>query len=170
MSPKIVIISRSIYHHYDGDNQFYNAGGFGVTSAIGLGIALARPDVPVAVIEGDGSVLTNPGALNVIGHYQPKNLIHVVLNNSSYASCSLESTIGSELIPAYAQASGYRAIYDIDSKDALASALAMAQRDQGNGPQLVHVRINTEGPRSFRRPLEMADIAKRFRAYMARSK
>ncbi len=159
------LISRSQYQNHDGKNQFYNAGGFGLTSSIGLGVTLAQPDRRVVVIEGDGSVLTDTGNLNLIGHYQPDNLIHVVLNNRAYVSCSGESTIGTDLIPELAQTFGYKRVVSVISEQAASEAIAdMLSRH--DGPQMLHISINTEGERSFVRPVGMAEIAKRFHNFL----
>ena len=58
----------------------------GLASSVGLGIALSRPDVPVVVFDGDGSVLMNLGGLTTLGRYRPANLIHVVFDNESLLS------------------------------------------------------------------------------------
>lgn len=57
----------------------------GSASSVGLGLALARPDVRVVVLDGDGSLLMNLGSLVTIGSWQPSNLVHVVLDNGRYA-------------------------------------------------------------------------------------
>ena len=43
----------------------------GSASAVGLGLALARPDIRAIVLDGDGSVLMNLGSLVTIGAWQP---------------------------------------------------------------------------------------------------
>lgn len=157
------LISRSMFHYYDSPNQFYNAGGFGLTSSIGLGIALAQPDRPVIVVEGDGSVLTDLGNLNIIGHYQPKNFLHIVLDNQTYASCSGESTIGSDKIPELASMLGYGMVFSVSSPKLVGDAIKNFQLT--TGPTMLHVRINKEGLRNFDRPLEMATVSQRFRSH-----
>jgi thiamine pyrophosphate-dependent acetolactate synthase large subunit-like protein len=56
----------------------------GLASSIGLGLAMARPDLKVIVYDGDGSLLMNLGALTTIASRQPKNLIHIVWDNRCY--------------------------------------------------------------------------------------
>ena len=158
------LISRSIFHYRDGENQFYNAGAFGLTSAIGLGFAVNRSDVRTIVIEGDGSVLTNAGALNVIGHFAPPNLLHIVLDNRAYMSCSGEQTYGSEKIPQLAKAFGYRRTFSVQSRDGIFRALDEL-RLVSTGPQMIHIRINGSGRRDFKRPLDMMSVSSRFRGY-----
>lgn len=58
--------------------------GMGLASSVGLGLALARPDKIVMVIDGDGSLLMELGVLPVIGHYAPENYHHFVMVNNEY--------------------------------------------------------------------------------------
>jgi sulfopyruvate decarboxylase subunit beta len=53
---------------------------------MGLGIALARPELQVVVFDGDGSVLMNLGGLTTLARYRPRNLVHVVFDNESLLS------------------------------------------------------------------------------------
>lgn len=163
------LISRSAFHHHDSDNQFYNAGAFGVTSSIGLGFANSRKDIRTIVIEGDGSVLTNLGALNVIAHYADNNFVHVVLDNQAYVSCSGEPTYGSDKIPNLARELGYGYVSSVNDEVNLANATHSLDNEI-NGPKMIHVRINQNGERNFKRPLEMADIATRFRNKFSQSR
>lgn len=59
-------------------------GAMGKLSSVGLGLALARPERRVIVLDGDGSLLMNLGALVTIGGMQPRNLLHVVCQNGVY--------------------------------------------------------------------------------------
>jgi sulfopyruvate decarboxylase subunit beta len=67
-------------------NFFYLQHGMGLASSIGLGIALSRPELPVVVFDGDGSVLMNLGGLTTLGRYRPRNLVHVIFDNESLLS------------------------------------------------------------------------------------
>lgn len=154
------LISRSIFQNHDADNQFYNAGAFGLTSLIGLGFVMNKPEVRTVVIEGDGSVLTNLSSLNTIANSAPANFVHIVLDNKVYASCSGEKTYGSEIIPLVARDFGYRKVFVIQSPDGISSALSRANND---GPTLIDIQINTSGVRDLKRPLDMDKIAERFR-------
>lgn len=67
-------------------NFFYLQHAMGLASSMGLGIALSRPELPVIVLDGDGSVLMNLGGLTTLARYRPKNLLHVVFDNESLLS------------------------------------------------------------------------------------
>lgn len=67
-------------------NFFYLQHAMGLASSMGLGIALARPERQVVVLDGDGSVLMNLGGLTTLARYRPRNLVHVVFDNESLLS------------------------------------------------------------------------------------
>jgi sulfopyruvate decarboxylase subunit beta len=67
-------------------NFFYLQHAMGLASSMGLGIALARPDRQVVVLDGDGSILMNLGSLTTLARYRPRNLVHVVFDNESLLS------------------------------------------------------------------------------------
>src|SRR2546423_1688460 len=64
--------------------NYFSMGAMGLASSHGLGLALARPDKRIVVLDGDGSLLMNLGSLVTIGAVAPKNLIHFVANNGCY--------------------------------------------------------------------------------------
>jgi sulfopyruvate decarboxylase subunit beta len=88
---------------------FYLWHSMGLASSVGLGIALSRPELPVVVIDGDGSLLMNLGSLTTLARYRPANLIHVVFDNEVLLSVGRSFTTatacGSDLA-AIAAASG----------------------------------------------------------------
>jgi sulfopyruvate decarboxylase subunit beta len=65
---------------------FYLMHAMGLASSVGLGIALSRPELPVVVLDGDGSLLMNLGGLTTLARYRPRNLVHVVFDNESLLS------------------------------------------------------------------------------------
>jgi sulfopyruvate decarboxylase subunit beta len=67
-------------------NFFYLQHAMGLASSVGLGIALSRPELPVVVFDGDGSVLMNLGGLTTMARYRPRNLVHVIFDNESLLS------------------------------------------------------------------------------------
>lgn len=56
----------------------------GQAAPVGLGLALAQPERPVWVLNGDGSQLMALGSLVTIGGVAPPNLYVFVLRNDSY--------------------------------------------------------------------------------------
>jgi thiamine pyrophosphate-dependent acetolactate synthase large subunit-like protein len=76
----------------DRPKNFYTWASMGLASSIGLGLALARPDIRVFVLDGDGSLLMNLGSLATIGLLKPANLVLVVMDNEEYATTGGQKT------------------------------------------------------------------------------
>src|SRR5258705_361520 len=76
----------------DRPRNFYTWGSMGLASSIGLGLALARPDVRVFVLDGDGSLLMNLGSLATIGLLRTPNLVVIVMDNEEYATTGGQAT------------------------------------------------------------------------------
>ena len=68
-------------------------GFMGGASAMGAGLALARPERRVIVFDGDGSLLMQLGSLATIAGARPRNLVHLLFKNGVY------HTSGSQEIP-----------------------------------------------------------------------
>ena len=64
--------------------NYFSFGAMGLASSHGLGLALARPERRVVVLDGDGSLLMNLGTLVTIAAVAPKNLTHLLFQNGSY--------------------------------------------------------------------------------------
>ena len=70
----------------------FERGTRGMASSIGLGLALARPDLRVFVLDGDGSLLMNLGSLATIGSTTPANLVLIVWDNQDYGTTGGQPT------------------------------------------------------------------------------
>ncbi|WP_249120765.1 thiamine pyrophosphate-dependent enzyme [Plastoroseomonas hellenica] len=66
------------------DRNFHLWGAMGGAVAMGLGIALAQPETPVAVVTGDGEALMGMGALATVALQKPANLTIVIIDNGLY--------------------------------------------------------------------------------------
>jgi thiamine pyrophosphate-dependent acetolactate synthase large subunit-like protein len=69
---------------FDRPANFYMWNSMGMASSIGLGLALARPDLRVIVLDGDGSVLLNLSSLATETTSGVTNLIHVIWDNGGW--------------------------------------------------------------------------------------
>ena len=84
--------SRELYEINDRSRNFYMIGSMGLASSIGLGLALARPNKKVVVIDGDGSLLMNMGSLVTVFATNPSNLTWIVIDNGAYGSTGNQDT------------------------------------------------------------------------------
>ena len=113
--------------------NFYTWGSMGLASSIGLGLALARPELRVFVLDGDGSLLMNLGSLATIGWTGPENLVLIVWDNEEYGTTGGQETAtahGADLAAA-ARALGIRASVTVRAADELGRAIARARTEAG---------------------------------------
>ena len=119
------------------------SGCMGKASSIGLGIALARPDKRVLVLDGDGSLLMNLGSLVTIAAQAPRNLVHFVLEGDTYDTSGGQPTPGEGRadLAGLALAAGYRSAVTIGDESALVAALPDLLRV--DGPTFVCLKVNS---------------------------
>lgn len=72
--------------------NYYLWAAMGSAMTVGLGLASARPDRPVAVITGDGEALMGFGALATIALRAPRNLSVVVLDNGHFGETGMQAS------------------------------------------------------------------------------
>jgi sulfopyruvate decarboxylase subunit beta len=83
--------SQELHMIDDQPTNFYMLGTMGLSSSIGLGVALAQ-DKTVISIDGDGSILTNMGTLPTIANNVADNFILLIIDNGSYGSTGDQPT------------------------------------------------------------------------------
>ncbi|MEO8655755.1 MAG: thiamine pyrophosphate-dependent enzyme, partial [Ramlibacter sp.] len=109
------------------------------------GIAIARPDVRVWVLDGDASLVMELGALVTVAEAMPNNLVHLLFNNGvQYAgTANLASPRAGRVdFCAMARAAGYPMTMEIESAQTMQSALSALARDAG--PVFGNVRIEPD--------------------------
>ena len=100
----------------------------GHSSSIALGVALNKPGQHIWCIDGDGAVLMHMGAMAVLGANKPRNLTHVVINNSAHETVGGMPTVAGQIdLPAIAKACGYPHAVSVSDYDALDRALTEAR-------------------------------------------
>tara|TARA_B100001750_G_C15442767_1_gene564499 strand:+ start:349 stop:942 length:594 start_codon:yes stop_codon:yes gene_type:complete len=94
--------------------DFSGGGSMGKGSSIALGLALARPDIPIILFDGDGSLEMNLGSLVTVANKAPKNLYHFVIQNGVYAMTGGQPIPGAAKVSFrdMALAAGYANAYD----------------------------------------------------------
>ncbi|MEQ8661554.1 MAG: phosphonopyruvate decarboxylase [Gammaproteobacteria bacterium] len=148
---------RELYAIADRPNHLYMVGSMGCASALGLGLARARPDLQVVVIDGDGAALMRMGNLATVGAYRPPNLVHLLLDNEVHDSTGAQATVAASVdFAAVAAACGYAAVLRTDDVGELDALLAADTA----GPRFAHIKT-TPGtlddlPRPAITPAEVA--------------
>ena len=115
-------------HKYD----FLTVGSMGHSSSIALGVAINKPDTRVWCIDGDGAVLMHMGSMAVLGANKPKNMVHVVINNSAHETVGGMPTVAGQIdVVGIAKACGYPNAVSVDSFERLDAELKAAkERDE----------------------------------------
>ncbi|WP_296785825.1 phosphonopyruvate decarboxylase [uncultured Methanobrevibacter sp.] len=113
--------SRELFEIRERNNQshkydFLTVGSMGHTSSIALGVAINKPDEKVWCIDGDGSLLMHMGAMAVVGNFNPKNLVHVVINNEAHETVGgMPTAVNKTDLVEVAKACGYSYAVTVDN-------------------------------------------------------
>jgi thiamine pyrophosphate-dependent acetolactate synthase large subunit-like protein len=132
---------------FDRPQNFLMWNSMGMASSIGLGLALARPDLRVVVLDGDGSILMNLGSLATERASEVTNLVHIIWDNGGWEITGGQpagSPFGVDL-EAIARGCGFVKTATVDDlrgfRDALTQAMAdeqawaiVARVDAGDSP------------------------------------
>jgi thiamine pyrophosphate-dependent acetolactate synthase large subunit-like protein len=133
----------------DHERNFYLWGAMGGAAMMGLGLALAQPNLPVVVVTGDGEMLMGMGAFATIAVQKPVNLAVVILDNGLYGETGGQpshTTYGTDLA-AIAKACGIadaQTITTMEEVERLGASLHSAVA----GPKVAVIRIDpADAPR-----------------------
>ena len=164
MTPIVASLGHPAYDLFaagDRAANFYTWGSMGLASSIGLGLAIARPELRVFVLDGDGSLLMNLGSLATIGWTAPENLVLIVWDNEEYGTTGGQKSAtahGADLAGA-ARALGIRSAMTVRSERELRSAIADMRRDAG--PHVIVAKVDEAAP-TAKPPLDYILIKDRF--------
>ncbi len=155
-------ISRDLFTVADKALNFYMIGSMGLASSIGLGIALKNPRKKIFVFDGDGNILLNLGSLTTIGRLKPKNLIHVIFDNSAHESTGGQPTNSYFIdIEKIAKICNYNHTFMIRTRNNFLKTLRKIKRLKG--PIMIVVKIQqSKKKRSKRINIPPVGIKERF--------
>ncbi len=151
-------------------NFFYLQHAMGLASSMGLGIALARPELQVVVLDGDGSVLMNLGGLTTLARYQPRNLVHVVFDNESLLSVGgfpTATSTGSDLA-GIARASGVPRVASVTDLEPF--AVSFAEALAADQLTTIVAKVEARGPAVFLTDLPLLENRFQFQRYLKEAK
>ena len=98
--------SKELYFVRHRPSIFYMLGSMGMATPIALGISLSGTK-EVIVIDGDGSLLMNPGTLATAAYFAPANLTVLAIDNGSYGSTGDQPTLACSCVDLEAVAKGF---------------------------------------------------------------
>jgi phosphonopyruvate decarboxylase len=141
---------RELYAIEDRPNHLYMVGSMGCVTPLALGLALARPDLRVIALDGDGAALMRLGAFATVGTYGPANLQHLLLDNGAHDSTGGQATVSPHV--AFAQvaaACGYASSLETDDVGQIAAWLDAPPQ---NGPRFARLLTRAGTHRDLPRP------------------
>jgi len=129
--------------------DFYMVGSMGMALPIGIGLA-EYTRKKVVILDGDGAILMHLGGMTYLAKEPLPNLIHVVLDNESYAS-----TKGQEALSKYvrlvniAREVGYKSFYFVMWKKELEAILSNIE--SAEGPVFIHIKVKPGNKKGVKR-------------------
>jgi len=128
-------------HKYD----FLTVGSMGHSSSIALGVAINK-ESKVWCIDGDGAALMHLGAMPVIASINPRNLVHILINNNAHETVGGLPTVASNIdFTSLAKAVGYKNAVSVDNFNDLDECLKKAK----NANELTFIEVKSSlGARS----------------------
>jgi thiamine pyrophosphate-dependent acetolactate synthase large subunit-like protein len=144
----------------------YTFGAMGQCSSIALGIALARPDVRVVALDGDGSLLMNLGSLCTIATLAPRNYGLVIWDNEVHQTTGGQATASAfrSSFPALARGAGIERVWEARDEAALVAAYDRLLRE--DGPAVLNVKV-ARGRAEGQLDRDVIGYTRRFRAALA---
>lgn len=149
-------ISRELFEIRERNNDnhekdFLTVGSMGHASSIALGIKLNKKDTKVWVIDGDGSILMHMGSLAYIGEINPKNFVHIVINNGAHETVGGMPTAASKInLSNIAKSCGYENVYCTDNLNDLDKILEETKNNKSL--TFIEIKTNIESRKDLGRP------------------
>lgn len=141
---------RELFAIDDRPNHFYMVGSMGCLLPLALGLALARPDLRVVALDGDGSALMRMGALATAGAYGPPNLWHLLLDNGVHESTGGQATVSPTVgFAGVAAACGYASSLETDD---LEQIVVWLNQPPSTGARFARLFIRAGTPGDLPRP------------------
>ena len=105
--------------------DFLNVGSMGHASSVALGIAMAKPERHVVVLDGDSAAMMHMGALTMVSKLQVPNYMHIILNNGAHESVGGQPSAGHKVdFTKIAEACGYQTVgKPVTTKEGLVEAI-----------------------------------------------
>ena len=137
--------SQEIFQLQDRPQNFYMFGSMGLSSSIGLGVAMSQ-DRKVIALDGDGSVTMNMGTLATIGLVRPKNFMLIIIDNKAYGSTGFQRSFTADnlRLEEVATGSGVESVVVITEEGEIESTISKLLNV--DGPHVVVIKCEPGMP------------------------
>ena len=134
----------NLFQAKDRPRNFYIWNAMGMTSSLGLGLAMARPENRVVVLQGDGCLLMNLGSLATEAWRVPRNLIHICWDNRMYELTGKQPTAsaGTADLARIAEGAGFEKVARAETLPAFEASLERALAE--DGPWFIHALVDDQ--------------------------
>jgi phosphonopyruvate decarboxylase len=160
---------RELYALDDRPNQLYMVGSMGCVMPLALGLSLARPDLHVVALDGDGAALMRMGAFATLGAYGRGNLTHLLLDNGAHDSTGGQATVSPRIsFAGVAAACGYASAIEGDDLSLVDTLLDQRHSvHEARGPRFARLTIRRGAPDGLPRPtISPADVKARLMRHL----
>ncbi|MEE8168360.1 MAG: sulfopyruvate decarboxylase subunit beta [Candidatus Hydrothermarchaeales archaeon] len=159
------IPSKELFYVKHQESNFYMLGSMGMASSIGLGIAM-NTKKEVVVIDGDASLLMNPGALATIAQISPENMTILSIDNGAHGSTGSQPTATMSVanLDMIARGFGLEKVYKAATKDEIHGIFEELEGE--SGPNFVHALAKQGNADVPNIPLTPAEIKHRFMEFL----
>lgn len=127
----------------------------GGAPSLGLGIALAKPQCKVIVVDGDASLLMQLGGLVTVATQNPKNLYHFVMHNGTQFTgiSNLPLPAGDSVdFVGLARSAGYKQACVFSNLEEFKASIDGILRQ--DGPVFIALRVEPDPPSYPEKPLK----------------
>jgi sulfopyruvate decarboxylase subunit beta len=151
--------AKDLYNVHHQPSNFYMLGSMGMATPIGFGVALACKK-EVVVIDGDGSILMNPGTLATIAVKRPENLTILLIDNCVYSSTGDQPTPTHSVTNLSVVAGGFglKNVFTVSKEDEIVRAI----KSKRKGPKFIHIVAKQGNEILPNIPLSAEEIKKNF--------
>jgi len=133
--------------------DFLTVGSMGHSLMIAYGIALAKPEKRIFCLDGDGAILMHLGSLAVLGAANPKNLVHVVINNGAHETVGGIPTVAINInFSEVASKLGYCHIFRVETELDLQQTMDKLTETELKGAVFVEIICNLQSRADLGRP------------------
>jgi sulfopyruvate decarboxylase subunit beta len=154
---------KELYQIMDQPSNFYMLGSMGMATPIALGIAM-NTEKGVVAVDGDGSLLMNPGILATVAEHSPGNLTILAIDNAAYGSTGNQPTATADVVDLemLARAFGLKRTYKVAGKEEISEILS----GLGRGPNFVHIVAKAGNAQVPNIPFSSIEIKRRVMEYL----
>jgi sulfopyruvate decarboxylase subunit beta len=144
--------------HHRPEN-FYFEDAMGLALPLAVGLAIAQPERPVVVVEGDGALMMHMGALVTVGAVAPDNLTVLLIQNGVHAASGGQALTNANLdLAALARSAGIARAQNIATPEAFATAMAA----DGDGTRFLVLSTKPD-PEVVRPPIALDPVLTKHR-------